>query len=957
VETRKSVSKRLTHSVLNLKMKEQRRMKHKLTVLACVGLALLLSTGFAFAQNTISVADQDVDRCATTLVDVILTNTDGVGAIGLPLTISGGTLVSVTAGAGLAGWTTAINHSGNKVIVNAVGGACLNAGVYSILTLEITTPDDCSGDIIVDLDGAPAVPASLLLAGCDCCELPADFAPGALTLVNNAPTCGVNSNENLDWQASIVDKQLNANDLDACDGLAFSPVSGPGSIDASGLFNWDPDCADVGDHTVTFEVSDDCGATVQCSFDITVTQTGPVCDAVAPQSVHWLDHLSVALPANDDGCPSPLVWTLDGNGGLGGTLSVAGGTLEYDPVCGDVPGTYLVEYTVSDGALDCSESVEVTVTNDAPTVVCPTPVDAGFLCDGGLVDGNDGIFNLGELVSGQAIGDDANGDPLTYSIISAPATVNAPAIDGSGNFSWQSDGNDAEGDYEFCIEVSDGCAADTCCFTVTMDLNFYVSIKDASGTVDTIPSLPGEIACVYVNIFPGLDLGGLDLLLCYDQSSLSFLGGIDAIGDLAEWEYFTYRYGANSNCSGSCPSGLIRVVAIADMDNGPQYHPSDDAFGLEGNVIEICFQVTSDWNFLGQCLPIGFCSYDCGDNTLSSKDGNTLYVAHGSLAACPDPKPGYDAAEEIDFCGGAICVREPEDARGDLNLNFIANEIGDAVLYSSYFISGIDVFSADAGNRAVQIQASDVNNDGVELTVADLIYLIRIITGDAQPFPSDNGQPKVAPYANSATVITNAKSGSMVVTTDATVDLGGAVLVFRYSDVSVGQAVTTDASEAMVVSSRANRGEYRVLITPDMDAPRAIASGRNQIVEIPYEGNGTIELVEIQLADAEGQLLSTDQLAKIQPPTSYSLLQNYPNPFNAGTVIRFDLKDASDWNLTVYNITGQVVRTFSGSDEASQVSVEWDGRDNNGSEAASGVYLYRVDAGDFTSSKKMTLIK
>jgi hypothetical protein len=899
----------------------------------------------------------NADRCATILVNVQLDNADAVGAIGLPLTVTGGTLVSVSAGAGLAGWTTAINHAGNQAIVNAIsGGNCLAAGSYSILTLEIMTPDDCFGDIIVDLDGAPVVPASLLLAGCDCCELPAQFVPGALALTNNAPTCGVNSNENLDWQSEIVDKALNASDADACDvaGLTFTMVSGPGSI-TDGLYSWDPGCPDVGDYTVTFEVADVCGATVECSFDITVTQQGPVCTAVGPQSVHWLDHLSVALPASDDGCPSPLTWTLDNDGGLGGVLSVAGGSLEYTPVCSDVPGTYTVEYTVSDGSLDCSSSVDVTVTNDAPTVACPAPVDPGHLCEGQLIDGGDGIFNLGDLVEGQAIGDDANGDPLSYTIISATASVNAPSIDGSGNFSWQSDGNDPEGTYEFCIEVTDGCAADTCCFSVEMNLNFYVSIRDASGTVDTIPAAPGENACVYVNIGPNLDLGGFDLLLCYDQSALSFLGSVTPLNDLAEWEYFTYRYSANSNCTGSCPSGLIRIVAIADMDNGPTLHPSDDAFGLEGNVIEICFQTTSDINFYDQCLPIGFCSYDCGDNTLSSKSGNILYVAHGALAECPDPKPGFDAFEEITFCGGSICLREPIDPRGDLNLNFIANEVGDAVLYSSYFINGIDVFSNVPANRLIQIEASDVNNDGVTLTVADLIYLIRVITGDAVPFPG--GNPKVAPYANSASVITDARSGRMVVSTDASVELGGAVLVFRYSDVSVGNAMTTKDSEGLLVSSKATRGEYRVLIQPDKDAPSTIASGRNKIVEIPYEGNGTIELVDIQLSDAQGQLMSTDQLAKVQPPQSYSLLQNYPNPFNAGTVIRFNLKDASDWNLTVYNITGQVVRTFSGHDEASQVSVEWNGRDNNGNEAASGVYLYKVKAGDYSSSKKMTLIK
>ncbi|MBD3298713.1 MAG: T9SS type A sorting domain-containing protein [candidate division Zixibacteria bacterium] len=693
-----------------------------------------------------------------------------------------------------------------------------------------------------------------------------------------------------------------------------------------------------------------------------MTQEGPVCDAVAPQSVHWLDHLTVQLPATDDGCPDPLTWTLDSDGGLGGTLSVAGGSLEYDPVCADVGGTYLVEYTVSDGAKDCQGSVEVTVTNDAPTIVCPDPADDGFLCDGNVINDNDGLFNLGELIEGQADGDDLNGDPLTYSLISAAgpgALGNAPTVNpNTGEFSWQSEATDAEGDYTFCIEVTDGCQTDTCCFTITMDLNFYVKILDSTGTVDTIPTFPGEVTCAYVNIFPDLPLGGLDLLLCYDRTALTFLGGVEPLGDFDAWEYVTYRHGVNSNCVDPCPSGLIRIVAIADMDNGPDNHPEEDEFGLEGNVMKICFQVTSDWNFLGQCLPIDFCSYDCGDNTLSSKDGTTLYVEHGSLVDCPDPKPGKDALEEIDFCGGAICIREPQDARGDLNLNSIANEVADAVLYSRYFIEGIDVFSSVEQTRLVQIQASDVNNDGVTLTVADLIYLIRIITGDAQPFPDDAGQPKIAPYANSADVVTDTRNGRLSITTDAAVELGGAVLTFRYSDVAFDKAQTTEASEGMAVTSKASRGEFHVLMAPEYQNLSAIQTGRNEILSVPYEGNGTIELVDVQLADAEGRLLSTNHqsMAKLVPQ-SYALLQNYPNPFNAGTVIRFDLKDASDWNLTIYNITGQVVRTFSGHNEASRVNVQWDGRDINGNETASGVYLYKINAGDYTSSKKMTLIK
>jgi hypothetical protein len=93
-------------------------------------------------------------------------------------------------------------------------------------------------------------------------------------------------------------------------------------------------------------------------------------------------------------------------------------------------------------------------------------------------------------------------------------------------------------------------------------------------------------------------------------------------------------------------------------------------------------------------------------------------------------------------------------------------------------------------------------------------------------------------------------------------------------------------------------------------------------------------------------------------PRTYALHQNYPNPFNAGTVISFDLEKSSDWTLKVYNLLGQTVRTFrSDGAEVGTVNVTWNGTDNNGRHVASGVYFYRVQAGTFTDTKKMTLLK
>jgi TctA family transporter len=85
----------------------------------------------------------------------------------------------------------------------------------------------------------------------------------------------------------------------------------------------------------------------------------------------------------------------------------------------------------------------------------------------------------------------------------------------------------------------------------------------------------------------------------------------------------------------------------------------------------------------------------------------------------------------------------------------------------------------------------------------------------------------------------------------------------------------------------------------------------------------------------------------------FALEQNYPNPFNPTTTINFSLAKASNVKLTVYNILGQQIRTVVDTRmNAGQQSIVFDA-----SKLASGVYFYRLEAGDFSAVKKMLLLK
>ncbi|MCB2229974.1 T9SS type A sorting domain-containing protein [bacterium] len=93
-------------------------------------------------------------------------------------------------------------------------------------------------------------------------------------------------------------------------------------------------------------------------------------------------------------------------------------------------------------------------------------------------------------------------------------------------------------------------------------------------------------------------------------------------------------------------------------------------------------------------------------------------------------------------------------------------------------------------------------------------------------------------------------------------------------------------------------------------------------------------------------------------PDHIELEQNYPNPFNASTTISFNLHQRASAQLTIYNVLGRAVRSFTQrSLSAGTYSVTWDGRDQSGTPVASGVYFYRLSTADYSVSKKMVLLK
>ncbi len=94
------------------------------------------------------------------------------------------------------------------------------------------------------------------------------------------------------------------------------------------------------------------------------------------------------------------------------------------------------------------------------------------------------------------------------------------------------------------------------------------------------------------------------------------------------------------------------------------------------------------------------------------------------------------------------------------------------------------------------------------------------------------------------------------------------------------------------------------------------------------------------------------------PALTTKLDSNYPNPFNPSTTIRYSLKEAGPVSIDIYNVKGQLVRTLVNEvQEAGNHTVVWNGIDKNNKAVGSGVYFYKMNAGKYSSTKKMIMMK
>lgn len=257
--------------------------------------------------------------------------------------------------------------------------------------------------------------------------------------------------------------------------------------------------------------------------------------------------------------------------------------------------------------------------------------------------------------------------------------------------------------------------------------------------------------------------------------------------------------------------------------------------------------------------------------------------------------------------------------------------------------------------------AGDMDDDG-DVTLLDALAILDVWTGG--PMAASGGKPTSNILSKIQSYNAIASFGKLDVDQESRV----IHLPVNLSNVEGIRAFGFDVELSMEVES----------ITPLFNMPSEwltasnYKDGKLMIGAIGLEdlASDLVLTLEIVLKDKKDKV-SLSGIAKIngkeqvlnqvtvqEIPNRFDLSQNYPNPFNPSTIIKYDLAENVNVTMKIYNIAGQEVATIvNGFQEAGSYQVRWDGTNNFGSKVAAGLYIYRLEAGPFTSVKKMMLIK
>ncbi|MDD2424173.1 MAG: choice-of-anchor D domain-containing protein [Candidatus Cloacimonetes bacterium] len=180
----------------------------------------------------------------------------------------------------------------------------------------------------------------------------------------------------------------------------------------------------------------------------------------------------------------------------------------------------------------------------------------------------------------------------------------------------------------------------------------------------------------------------------------------------------------------------------------------------------------------------------------------------------------------------------------------------------------------------------------------------------------------------------------------------GQIVGFVTDQDDVGIAGATVSAEGGFTTTTDSEGAYSLTVPAGVYSVTAVAAAYDSLT---YENIIVVENEQTTLNFIMMPVANEDELV---PIIATALGGNYPNPFNPETTIHYNIKDATNVRLNVYNVKGQLVRSLVNANQAAGAyRVVFNGRDDRGNPLSSGIYLYRFTAGKYSSTRKMMLME
>lgn len=395
----------------------------------------------------------------------------------------------------------------------------------------------------------------------------------------------------------------------------------------------------------------------------------------------------------------------------------------------------------------------------------------------------------------------------------------------------------------------------------------------------------------------------------------------------------------------------VQIVAIMDMA-----WPSETTPPIEPGVDQLLFCLVGDVSSLwdGHISLVGFRTLGCGTNTLASPDGYTVWgptLEAAPYETCPE-RP--DSLRRIDLQWGKLGVYEI--LVGDLNLNGIPYEIGDALVFVNYYIDGISALVSPE----IQGPNSDVNGDGIWWSIGDLVMLLNLMH-----------QPLSAPpplVAGPVEIYLSEDDQNLQLSVRSANPVGGAFMRIEYDTtaVEIGTVRIANPRRDMTLASNIRGGEVKILVY-SMEG-KSIPAGESPLITIPCRSidspsgdlSDYVRLKETSFADIYGRDLTVSAAEIVPQPLEegFALRKNSPNPFRHGTEIAFTVAREDEVTLTIYDSSGRLVKSlFEGVVARGTHRVRWEGRDESGRSLPSGVYFCVMDARGFHQVRKLMILK